>query len=179
MINDSSWNRIAELPDPDAALAIARKRIGIRDIRLIRGENVRDSLQRGDICAHFSGGRYIHSSLYLGDGKMLDCSLEKMHIAVRDTIESRFAIRYIGGRDFLAAGDSGAAVFKVQEFLNWYFSDHEGWAPLETDGHFGRCTREAVMLFQFENHIEADGNISSKTLAGFIPSATGEHDLRG
>ena len=99
VINDSSWNRIAGLPDNNAALEIARKRIGVRDIMLIRGENVRDSLQRGDICAHFSGGKYIHSSLYLGDGKMLDCSLEMMHIAIRDAMECEFAIRYTGGRD--------------------------------------------------------------------------------
>lgn len=101
VINDSNWNRIAELPDHEAALDIARRRIGIQEITLIRGGNIMDSLQRGDICAHFSGGRYIHSSLYLGEGKMLDCSLEKMHIAIRDVMESKFAIRYTGGRDCL------------------------------------------------------------------------------
>ena len=170
VINDSNWNRIAELPDHQAALDIARKRTGVRDIMLIRGENVMDSLRKGDICAHFSGGRYIHSSLYLGEGKMLDCSLEKMHIAVRTAMESRFAIRYTGGRDHLAAGDSGAAVCKVQEFLNWYFSGSKGWIPLEPDGRFGCCTQEAVMLFQFKNCIEPDGIIRSKTLTAMKKS---------
>lgn len=164
MINDSNWNRIAELPDHQAALDIARKRIGVRDIMLIRGENVMSSLQRGDICAHFSGGKYIHSSLYLGEGKMLDCSLEKMHIAIRDSIESKFAIRYTGGRDCLAEGDSGAAVRKVQEFLNWYFSGHEDMTALETDGRLGSSTLEAVKHFQSRNDIEADGNVGIRTL---------------
>ena len=164
VINDSNWNRIAELPDQRSALAIARKRIGVQDIMLIRGENVMKSLQRGDICAHFSGGRYIHSSLYLGEGKMLDCSLEKMHIAIRDAMESEFAIRYTGGRDYLAEGDSGAAVSKVQGFLNWYFLDCEGWISLETDGRYDRNTQEAVMLFQFKNCLETDGNVGKGTL---------------
>lgn len=164
VINDSNWNRIAELPDHEAALEIARRRIGVRDIMLIRGENVMSSLQRGDVCAHFSGGKYIHSSLYLGEGKMLDCSLERMHIAIRDAMESRFAIRYTGGRDFLTAGDSGEAVRKVQDYLNCYFSGHEGWNALESDGRFGSCTLEAVKLFQSQNGMEADGNVRSKTL---------------
>ena len=97
VINDSNWVRISELPNYDDALAIARRRIGVRDIMLIRGENVMESLKRGDICAHFKGDKYIHSSLYLGQGKMLDCSLEKKHIAIRDVMDCRFAIRYTGG----------------------------------------------------------------------------------
>lgn len=165
VINDSNWNRIAELSDYNAALKIARRRIGVRDIILIRGKNVMDSLRRGDICAHFSDGRYIHSSLYLGEGKMLDCSLEKMHIAIRDVMVSKFAIRYIGGRDYLATGDSGAAVGKVQEFLNRYYSDCEDWIPLETDGRYGCCTKEAVTRFQLHNRLETDGIFGSKTLA--------------
>lgn len=98
VINDSNWNRIGELPDYEDALAIARKRIGVKDIMLIRGDQVKTSLQKGDICAHFTGGKYIHCSLYLGDGMMLDCSLEKMHIAIREAIDCRYAIRYIGSR---------------------------------------------------------------------------------
>ncbi len=34
-------------------------------------------------------------------------SRELMHIAVRDAMEGKFAIRYIGGRDHLAAEDPG------------------------------------------------------------------------
>ncbi len=165
VINDSNWNRIAVLPDHEAALEIARRRIGVRDIMLIRGDNVRNSLKRGDACAHFSGGRYIHTSLYLGEGKMLDCSLEKMHIAVRDAMESEYAIRYTGGRDYLTAGDSGIAVAKVQTFLNRYFSDSKDPEPLETDGRFGLRTKEAVMLFQSRNCMESDGNVGSRTIA--------------
>lgn len=113
VINDSNWERIGELQDYEDALAIARKRIGVKDIMLIRGEQVKASLQRGDICAHFTGSKYIHSSLYLGDGMMLDCSLEKMHIAIREARDCRYAIRYTGSRDNLAFGNSGIAVKKT------------------------------------------------------------------
>lgn len=99
VINDSNWEKISEYPYEEA-LAIARKRIGIREIELIRGDQVMASLRKGDICAHFRGRKYIHSSLYLGDGQMLDCSLEKMHIAIRDVMESRYAIRFTGGQDY-------------------------------------------------------------------------------
>ena len=98
VINNSNWNRIAKLPDPEEALAIARKRIGVHDIMLIRGENVMDSLQRGDACAHFVGGKYYHTSLYLGDGKMLDVSRETGNTMIRDVMKTEFAIRYIGGK---------------------------------------------------------------------------------
>lgn len=164
VINDSNWNRIAELQDPEEALAIARKRIGVKDIMLIRGEQVKPLLRKGDICAHFKGGKYIHSSLYLGDGKMLDCSLEKMHIAIRDAMDSKFAIRYTGGRDHLVKGDSGAAVGKVQEYLNWYFSGSEDWTPLEKDGQYGDSTEEAVKRFQIQNNIQPDGKTTNKTI---------------
>lgn len=100
VINDSSWNRIANY-DYEAALAIAKKRIGVGDISLIRSDRSGtvdpSRLRKGDICAHFRDGKYIHSSLYLGDGRMLDCSLERMRLAVRDAMECRFAIRYTGG----------------------------------------------------------------------------------
>jgi hypothetical protein len=164
VINDSNWERIGELPDYKDALSIARRRIGVRDIMLIRGEGVMNSLRRGDICAHFKEGKYIHSSLYLGNGKMLDCSLEKMHIAIRDAMECRYAIRYIGSRDYLSLGDSGIAVKKVQEYLNQYFFDDDTWTALETDGRYGRRTKEAVKQFQSLNNIKVDGRIGNKTI---------------
>ena len=164
VINDSNWNKIDRLQDYEEALAIARKRIGVDDLMLIKGDSVMTSLRKGDACAHFSNGRYLHTSLYLGDGKMLDCSLENMHIAIRDAMESRYAIRYTGGRDYLTQGDSGIAVKKVQEFLNWYFSDSEDREPLETDGKYGPLTKEAVVLFQSRNKLEADGDTGVRTL---------------
>jgi len=97
VINDSNWEKIRELPDEEEALAIARERIGVRDIMLIRGDQVISRIRKGDICAHFRGDKYIHSFLYLGDGKMLDCSLAKMHIAIRDVMDCQYAIRYVGG----------------------------------------------------------------------------------
>lgn len=164
VINDSNWERISELPDYKKALAIARRRTGVRDIMLIRGEEVMSSLCKGDICAHFNGDQYIHSSLYLGKGKMIDCSLEKMHIAVRDAMDCRFAIRYTGGRDYLSLGDSGTAVKKVQEYLNWYFADDLNRAELKKDGRYGRRTREAVIHFQSLNNIKTDGKTGRRTL---------------
>ena len=97
VINDSNWTRIGVIPDEEKALAIARRRIGIDDIMLIRGDDVMGSLKRGDACVHFKNGRYYHTSLYLGDGKMLDCSRETMNTAVRDVMECKYAIRYTGG----------------------------------------------------------------------------------
>ena len=41
---------------------------------------------------------------------MLDCSLEKMHIAIREAMDCRYAIRYTGSRVYLTFGDSGVAV---------------------------------------------------------------------
>jgi hypothetical protein len=164
VINDSNWNKIAYLPSDDEVLSIAQRRIGVKELMIIRGDDVQASLKRGDVCAHFKDGKYIHSSLYLGDGMMVDCSLEKMRTAIRPAMEAKFAIRYTGGRDYLTVGDSGVAVEKVQSFLNWYFSDAEGYTPLKTDGKYDQLCEKAVSQFQSEKHKVADGKVGEKTL---------------
>lgn len=62
------------------------------------------------------------------------------------------------GRPVLRQGDRGAFVIDIQDQL------HElGYASGEPDGIFGPLTRSAVMAFQADNDLEADGIVGDRT----------------
>lgn len=105
VINDSEWNQILHAKTDAKALAIARKLIGINDIKVIRngGKNIPQSwLKAGDICARANSKSVEHIWLYLGGGKMADCrgSNGKIpndkQISVRKAQTCKIAIRYTG-----------------------------------------------------------------------------------
>ena len=80
------------------ALAIARKHIGLTDLKVIRnsGKNVPASkLKPGDICMYYKGSKYIHTFFYIGDGKMVDCT-SSSGIKERKAMTCKVAIRYTG-----------------------------------------------------------------------------------
>lgn len=102
-MTDAHWNKILKASDKEA-LKIAQERIGIKDIKVIRngGEVIpTDKLQKGDIIAFFDGSTYKHTALYIGGGKMSDCSGGqnpniKYGIPIRNTCKA--AIRYTGDK---------------------------------------------------------------------------------
>jgi hypothetical protein len=84
------------------ALATARKHIGLTDIKVIRnGGNTipQKKLKAGDICMYYKGNKYIHTFLYAGDGKMVDCTSagsDANNIKTRRALAPKVAIRYVG-----------------------------------------------------------------------------------
>lgn len=62
-------------------------------------------------------------------------------------------------KGYLAIGDHGENVKRLQRFLNWY------WFNLDVDGIFGTKTKNAVMIFQRDNKLEIDGKFGKKSLA--------------
>lgn len=84
------------------ALATARKHIGLTDIKVIRnGGNTipQKKLKAGDICMYYKGNKYIHTFLYAGDGKMVDCTSagsDANNIKTRTALAPKVAIRYVG-----------------------------------------------------------------------------------
>lgn len=80
------------------ALPIAQKLIGVKELRILRngGKNIPQSeLKKGDICLHFSGEKYRHTSVYMGGGKMADATT-KTGISIRKASACKIAIRYTG-----------------------------------------------------------------------------------
>lgn len=84
------------------ALSIARKHIGLTDIKVIRngGKTVpQKNMKAGDICMYYKGNEYIHTFFYIGDGKMIDCTSagsEANNIKMRNALAPKVCIRYVG-----------------------------------------------------------------------------------
>lgn len=62
---------------------------------------------------------------------------------------------------YLRQGNAGAAVLELQKILKQKL----GLANLKTDGIFGSDTLNAVIKFQQQNHLDADGVVGPKTFA--------------
>jgi hypothetical protein len=57
-------------------LKIARERIGLKSIKVIRNKNgiKLSHLKKGDIVVYYKGNAYCHTALWVGDGKIADCT---------------------------------------------------------------------------------------------------------
>jgi hypothetical protein len=78
-----------------------------------------------------------------------------------------FVMRYIGGRSYLKKGDSGDAVTKLQNYVDWYFDGAFFKECGPADGTFGSKTEKWVKKMQtdFFGEAEADGTVGPKTIA--------------
>lgn len=76
VLNDMMYERILGFSKYEDALAYAQARIGLKDICVVRSNNgiALSDLRPGDIIAYFSGSTYIHTAVYVGDGKIADCT---------------------------------------------------------------------------------------------------------
>lgn len=86
-----------------AALAIAKKRIGLNDIQVIRNKSgiPKSEWKAGDICLQFSGSTYKHCFYYMGSGNVYDATRTKNvadNIKVRSykNYSAKIIIRYVG-----------------------------------------------------------------------------------
>lgn len=75
------------------ALAIAKKRLGLSELTIIRNKSGIPKAQwkAGDICLQFSGSTYKHMFYYMGNGQIADSSRTK---AVADNIKVRSYSNY-------------------------------------------------------------------------------------
>ena len=80
-------------------------RLGIKDVKVIRMKGGRTiplaKLKKGDIIAYFNGSTYAHTALYLGDGKIADCTSTrtpniKYGVKSYTKMSIKAAIRYTG-----------------------------------------------------------------------------------
>lgn len=99
-------NGVAEkmLKASDAeALDIARKRIGLKDIKVIRNRNgiPKSQWKAGDICMKFIGDEYRHNFYYMGDGMIAEstgsgASANQIRVKSYSGSTAKIIIRYIG-----------------------------------------------------------------------------------
>ena len=193
VVTDAHWNKILKASDKEA-LKIAQDRIGLKSIKVIRnGGKVipTDKLQKGDIIAFFDGSTYKHTALYVGNGKMSDCSGGqkpniKYGIPIRKTC--KVAIRYTGDKattkpttakkhytgtyPSLTVTKNGKTV--VKPIKKGEKSDRVrhlelflAWYGYKiiADGIYGDKTLAAVKKFQKAKGIKPTGTVGKKTIA--------------
>lgn len=75
VFTDYHYNQLLKLSEAEA-LKMAKERIGLNDIQLIRNNAgiSTSQLKKGDIIAYFTNSGYVHTALYIGDGKIADCT---------------------------------------------------------------------------------------------------------
>lgn len=85
------------------AKKIAQDRIGLKDIQVLRSSVglSTSKLKPGDVIAYFNGNKYMHTAMYVGNGKIADCTSGRTP-NIKHGVNSyskwkiRLAIRYIG-----------------------------------------------------------------------------------
>lgn len=88
------------------ALAEARKRIGLNDLKVIINKNgiPKSEWKAGDICMRYKGSTYNHNFYYMGDGKICDSHYNNGKVSNDNQIKVRsyknytakIIIRYLG-----------------------------------------------------------------------------------
>lgn len=104
VINNAMWEKLRTMVSKDGT-KIVQERLGIDDVKVIRRKGGKtipmDALKRGDIIAYFNGDTYAHTALYLGDGKIADCTSTrkdniKYGVKSYSTMSIKVALRYTG-----------------------------------------------------------------------------------
>lgn len=104
VINNATWETLRKKASKDGS-KIAQQKLGIDDVKVIRrkgGATIpMDKLKKGDIIAYFNGSTYVHTALYLGDGKIADCTQHrnpqiKYGVKSYTTMKIKCALRYTG-----------------------------------------------------------------------------------
>ena len=75
VFTDYHYNQLLKLSYDDA-VELAKQRIGLDDIYFQRNSAglSMSQLKPGDVIAYFDGSGYVHTALYIGDGKIADCT---------------------------------------------------------------------------------------------------------
>ena len=106
VIANNIWENILNAKTDAEALAIARKHVGLKDLKVIRNKKgiPKKEWKAGDICGKFNGEKYIHTFYYMGDGKIAEStgSSGKVpndnQIRIKDykNTSAKVIVRYIG-----------------------------------------------------------------------------------
>lgn len=102
VFTDYHYNQLTKMSYDDAS-AMARQRIGLNDVYLLRDPNglSLSQLKKGDVIAYFTNSGYIHTALYIGDGLIADCTSGradgiKYGVSSYSNYKIKLAFRYTG-----------------------------------------------------------------------------------
>lgn len=102
VFSDAIYEKMLTAPMKEF-LKLARERTGLKSLKVIRNKSGIDpkKLQPGDIVVYFNGSNYVHTALWVGDGKIADCTSAredsiKYGVTSYTKWEIKLAIRYTG-----------------------------------------------------------------------------------
>ena len=102
VFTDYHYNQLLKLSYSEAS-ALARQRIGLNDVYLLRSYTglTFDQLKPGDVIAYFNSSGYIHTALYLGNGLIADCTSSRSDgimygVKSYSNYKIKLAFRYTG-----------------------------------------------------------------------------------
>ena len=101
-MTDQLYEKVLNAPSADA-LKLVRDRIKVKNIKVLKNKKglALSRLEKGDIIVYFDGNDYKHTALYIGDGKIADCTSGRKQ-SVKYGVKSyskwkiKEAIRYTG-----------------------------------------------------------------------------------
>lgn len=196
VMHNAAWEQTLKASDKEA-LSIVQKRVGLKSLKVIRngGKAIpTKNLQKGDIIAYFKGNKYMHTALYIGDGKMADCTSGrsdniKYGVSLSSVWSVKVAIRYTGDKatttkpvktkkhytgtyPTLTVKRKGKTVKRnikkgEKSARVRHLQLYLAWYGISiiADGDFGPKTEKAVKRFQKEQKLKQTGVAGPKTLA--------------
>lgn len=153
------WQRGASLSDWDGAGHVAFVEQINADGSIVTSESGYGSFAFARYKRTNSNGRWGMNSSYSFRGCIINPSIGP--VTKPETKPSKTQKAYTGKlpTSNLRRGSKGEQVKLLQRFLTWY-----GY-KLTEDGSLGPATESAVLKFQIENDLEADGIVGPKTRA--------------
>lgn len=75
VINNAQYEKMLHA-SKEIALKMAQSCVKTKNIKLLRSKSgiALSRLKPGDIIAYFNGNRYVHTAIYIGNGKIADCT---------------------------------------------------------------------------------------------------------
>lgn len=169
VLNNSDYEKMLTMTDANIN-SYVKKKVGINELKVIRnkGKEIPVSmLKAGDIIVFYnSKNTYLHTAVYVGDGKYADdTSGRTPNIKYgseysKSGMICKIAIEYTGSNDYLKKGDRGSAVKKIKDYLVWWNPKYK----FDANNIFGAGTENAVKAFQKENKLTVDGQVGQKTI---------------
>ena len=102
VMTDQLYEKLLKVSAAEA-LKIVKERTKLKDIKVLVDKNgiPTSKLKKGDIIAYFNGSDYRHTALYIGDGKIADCTSGrkdniKYGVKSYSKWKIKIAIRYTG-----------------------------------------------------------------------------------
>lgn len=197
VMHNAAWEQTLKASDKEA-LSIVQKRVGLKSLKVIRngGKAIpTKNLKKGDIIAYFKGNKYMHTALYIGDGKMSDCTSGrsdniKYGVKLSSVWAVKVAIRYTGDKatpkpkpkpvkkhytgtyPSLTVTKNGKTVVKPikkgeKSTRVRHLELFLAWYGYNiiADGIYGDKTLAAVKKFQKAKGIKPTGTVGKKTIA--------------